>query len=195
VQPGCISSLPTELRTLIWSYVGSASPYSAFIMVVNETSRLVYHLRDPFRQVVSVGRVSRLSAQMVSVFGTSYIQTLNHTRRDDVEDTQNLVETTGLRYIRSCGGICAIQLFGMDWKSDWIGEIPTGNCIWYGELLETGRALSLFFDTNPFPMSSNEISAFIAEKFRQIYQFMDMNQALSCYGTRMIYHPLGLYNR
>ncbi|KUJ07345.1 uncharacterized protein LY89DRAFT_537957, partial [Mollisia scopiformis] len=75
-QPTCLSRLPIELRTYIWRYVGLTTPFSAFIIVITETSRLARHLCPPLSRDVILQRGSRLSAKMVSVFGTQYIQNL-----------------------------------------------------------------------------------------------------------------------
>ncbi|KAH8598586.1 hypothetical protein B0O99DRAFT_615450 [Bisporella sp. PMI_857] len=65
---------------------------------------------------------------MISVFGTEYIQELAINRYLG-SDLQSFGDVTGLKYITSLGGICAIQLLSIDKQSDWIGKIPKGHCI------------------------------------------------------------------
>lgn len=128
-QPLFISRLPTELRTYIWRYIGLITPYSAYFLVEGETSRLARHLHCPSSHHIILEQGSRLSAKMISVFGTEYI-------RDWIMDRDresNLVrDTTEVKYVSSLGGICAVQLLGIGWETDWIGKIPSAGCIWHG---------------------------------------------------------------
>jgi hypothetical protein len=73
-QPLFLSRLPAELRTYIWRYIGSMTPYSAFILVADETSRLAHHLHCPSSRRLILERGSHLSTKMISVFGTEYVQ-------------------------------------------------------------------------------------------------------------------------
>jgi hypothetical protein len=130
-QPLFMSRLPTELRTYIWRYTGLMTPYSAFILVKGETSRLVGHLRSPPSRGIMLQQGSCLSANMVSVFGTEYIQDLIMDG-DSKENRGSIGDTTGVKYITSLGGLCAIQFLGIDWESDWIGKIPSVDCTWHG---------------------------------------------------------------
>ncbi|KAH9208843.1 hypothetical protein DL95DRAFT_277139, partial [Leptodontidium sp. 2 PMI_412] len=75
-QPLLMPRLPTELRTYIWRYIGLMTPYSAFLLVRVETSRLVGHLRSPPSRGLIQYQGPFLSANMISVFGTEYIQDL-----------------------------------------------------------------------------------------------------------------------
>jgi len=130
-QPLLMSRLPTEIRTYIWRYTGVLTPYSAFVLVRTETSRLVRHLRAPLTRGLSQYQGPFLSASMVSVFGTEYIQGL----MEDGESEGNrcsIGNATRLKYVISVGGLCAIQFLGVDWEGDWIGKIPTVDCAWYG---------------------------------------------------------------
>ncbi|KAH9204759.1 hypothetical protein DL95DRAFT_529136 [Leptodontidium sp. 2 PMI_412] len=130
-QPLFLSRLPTELRTYIWRYTGLMTPYSAFLLVKGETSRLAGHLRSPPSRGIMLQRGSYLSANMVSVFGTEYIQDLIM-GGDSKENCRPNSDTTGVKYIISLGGLCAIQFLSIDWESDWIGKIPSVDCTWYG---------------------------------------------------------------
>ncbi|KAL3417178.1 hypothetical protein PVAG01_11178 [Phlyctema vagabunda] len=125
-----LSSLPLELRIHIWQYTRLKSRYGAFLMG-NETSRLARSLRHPLHCQLALKRGSRISAEMISVFGTDYIQVLNI----DCDCKGNILgDTTEVTYVSSLGGICAIRLYGADWRSDWIGKIPITSCIWYGRI-------------------------------------------------------------
>ncbi|PVH70805.1 hypothetical protein DL98DRAFT_377133, partial [Cadophora sp. DSE1049] len=75
-QPLLMSRLPPELRTYIWRYTGLMTPYSAFVLVRVETSRLVGHLRSPPTRGLRQYQGPFLFASMVSIFGTEYIQGL-----------------------------------------------------------------------------------------------------------------------
>ncbi|PSS18866.1 hypothetical protein M430DRAFT_19454 [Amorphotheca resinae ATCC 22711] len=132
-QPLFLSRLPAELRTYIWRYIGLMTPYSAFILVADETSRLAHHLHCPSSRRLILERGSHLSTKMISVFGTEYVQDFVIDR--DCEGNPNpLEDTTGVKYVTSLGGICAIQLLGYNWESGWIGKIPRTDCTWHGLL-------------------------------------------------------------
>lgn len=150
-QPLFLSRLPMELRTCIWRYTGLTTPYSAFILVTGETSRLGRYLRSPPSREVIIERGSWLSAKMISVFGTEYIQSL-------IIDTHfqgRLRDTIGVKYITSLGGICAIQLLGPDWESDWIGKIPNTDRIWHGMI--KGNVSSFRYSYNVSQYNAQDI--------------------------------------
>jgi hypothetical protein len=117
-------------------YIGLTTPFSVYILATREASRLARHLRSPSSREIVLKRESPLSAKMISIFGTEYIQDLVIDR--DLEgNPQSFGDTTGLRYITSLGGICAIQRLSINGESDWIGKIPNGHCIWYGMIRGT----------------------------------------------------------
>ncbi len=136
-QPLFISRLPAELQTYIWRYTGFTTPYSAFTLVTGETFRLARHLYRSSSREINLERGLRLSWQTISVFGTEYLRELV-INRDGEGDFKLPGDTTAVRYITSVGGICAIQLFGIDWESGWIGKVPSTGCGWYGMI--KGRA-------------------------------------------------------
>lgn len=124
-----LSRLPAELRTYIWQDIGLMTPCSAFILVTGETSRLARNLHCPSTRHIILERGSRISAKMISVFGTEYIQELNV----DTDSEGDLVgDTTEVKYFSSLHGICAIQVLGIDWESGLIGKIPNTDCVWHG---------------------------------------------------------------
>ncbi|KAH6716271.1 hypothetical protein BKA61DRAFT_515826, partial [Leptodontidium sp. MPI-SDFR-AT-0119] len=116
------------------------TPYSAFLLVKGEISRLAGHLRSPPSRGIMLQRGSYLSANMVSVFGTEYIQDLIM-GGDSKENCRPNSDTTGVKYIISLGGLCAIQFLSIDWESDWIGKIPSVDCTWYGIIREAVSTL------------------------------------------------------
>jgi len=144
-QPLFISRLPVELRTYIWQYIGLMTPYSAFILVADKVSPLAHYLRYPLSRDIILERGSHLSAKMISIFGTEYIQELVMDR--DLEDNPgSFGHTTEVKYITSLSGICAIQLLSANGESDWIGKIPNAHCIWHGMI--RGRASTFQYGYN-----------------------------------------------
>lgn len=151
-----ISTLPTELRIEIWQYAGLQTPYGAFL-VCKEISRLARSLCYPLSYCIALRRGSRLSAKMISIFGTEYIRGLNI--GNDYQGNI-LGDTTEVVYISSLGGICAIRLQGPGWESHWIGKKPATNCTWYGRIRGEIQTLICGYNdlncatlslTNPFP--------------------------------------------
>jgi hypothetical protein len=123
--------LPAELRNYIWQYTGLLTRYSASILVAGESSRLARKLHYHSDRYITIRRGSRLSAKMVSVFGTEYIQDL--IMEQDCEGSNNIIGAiTDVKYVSSLGGICAIRIGGIDWETDWIGKIPSTGCVWHG---------------------------------------------------------------
>jgi hypothetical protein len=56
------------------------------------------------------------------VFSTEYIQHLSYDK--DLEVTSRVLrDVTGLQFVVSVGGICAIKLIGIDWETNWLGKI------------------------------------------------------------------------
>lgn len=106
-QPLLMSRLPTEIRTYIWCYTGLMTPYSAFVLVKIETSRLVRHLRSPLTRGLSQYQGPFLSASMVSVFGIKYIQGLMEDGESQVNRC-SMGNATRLKYVISVRGLCAI---------------------------------------------------------------------------------------
>ncbi|KAF7952288.1 uncharacterized protein EAE97_001785 [Botrytis byssoidea] len=54
LQPLFLSRLPLELRSRIWGYVGSETAYSAFLLVVGETSHLAQQISQPTEQLLPI---------------------------------------------------------------------------------------------------------------------------------------------
>lgn len=83
--------------------------------MAHETSRLARSLRRTSSRHIVLERGSRISAQIISVFGTKYIQDLNVNR----DSEGNLVgDINEVKFTSSLRGICAIQLLSIDWKTD-----------------------------------------------------------------------------
>jgi hypothetical protein len=87
--------------------------YSAFILVAGKVSCLARHLRYPLSRDIILEQGSHLSAKIILVFGTEYIQELVMDR--DLERNPGFFEDmTEVKFITSLGGICAIQLLSID---------------------------------------------------------------------------------
>ncbi|KAF8847815.1 hypothetical protein BDZ45DRAFT_308153 [Acephala macrosclerotiorum] len=113
------------------------TPYSAFTFVTGETFRLARHLYCSSSRDIILERGLRSSWQTIPLFGTEYLRELI-INKDGEGDFKLPGDTTVVRYITSIGSICAIQLFGIDWESGWIGKVPSAGCGWYGMM--KGRA-------------------------------------------------------
>jgi hypothetical protein len=141
-----ISKLPLEIRSYIWKYVGCLSPYSAFILVAGEVSRLVGYLHPPRSCEVVLKQRLHFSAKVITVFGIEYLQDLICGEGSKL-NCQVLGIVTEVRFIASLGGICAIKLIGCEWETDWIGKIPsTGSATWYRAI--QGMVHTLHFSYN-----------------------------------------------
>jgi hypothetical protein len=140
-----MSKTPLEIRSHIWEYVGCLSPYSAFILVADEASRLVGCLQPPRSREVVLKRGSHFSAKMTTVFGTEYLQDLICGEASEL-DSQVPGSVSGVRFVASLGGICAIKLIGCEWETDWIGKIPSTGAAWYGTIRGTVRALHFSYN-------------------------------------------------
>ena len=116
-------NLPLEIRTYIWEHVGILTPYSAFLLVAGETSRLANHLHCLVSREVVLKPGSYLSAKMVTVFGTEYIQDLTSGEEFQANSKVSGI-ILGLKFVAGLSGICAIKAIGCDWETDWIGKIP-----------------------------------------------------------------------
>jgi hypothetical protein len=117
--------------------VGILTPYSAFLLVAGETSRLARHLHYPTSRVV-IKPGSYLSAKMVTVFGTEYIQDLTSGEEFPVSSKVSGA-ILGLRFVTGLSGICAVKAIGCDWETNWIGKIPRTGWVWYGMVRGTGH--------------------------------------------------------
>ncbi|KAK0101337.1 hypothetical protein ONS95_006513 [Cadophora gregata] len=145
-QPLFMSRLPLELRTYIWRHTGLRTPYSAFLLVRTERSRLVGQLSSPPRHGLKLQQ-TRSWATMVSIFGTEYIQDLT----EDgicVENRRSTKNATQFRYITSLAGLCAIQSSGDGWEGNWIRKIPSTSR--FTRHLHIGLSSEYAPATNPF---------------------------------------------
>ena len=134
LQPLFLSRLPPELRSYIWGYIPSMTAYGSFLLVAGETSRLARDLRGSTDWILGFDEGSHLSAKMITVFGTEYIQHLSE-ESDDREPESSLKilgVVTGLKFITGFNGVCALKLLCHEWESDWLGKIPTTGRLWYG---------------------------------------------------------------
>ena len=81
---------------------------------------------------------------MIRVFGTAYIQDIDN--REGPKAIPGVV--IRLTFAMSLGGICAIKLFGIDWGTGWLEEIPTTGCIWYGTVQDPSSTLTCSYNVS-----------------------------------------------
>ena len=144
VYPFFLSQLPVELRHSIWEMVGPRTASNAFTLVEEETSLLVHALNCSNRRIISLNQGAYISLKMITVFGTAYVQDLDN--REGSKAIPGLV--IRLTFAMSLDGICAIKLYGIDWDTGWLGEIPTSGCIWYGAIQDMGSSLSCSYNVS-----------------------------------------------
>lgn len=130
-QPFLMSRLPAEVRVRMWEYVGLSTPYSAFILVGAELSRLARYVKSRPTRDLALEQGCLLSAKMIMVFGTEYIQDLV-IDKDHKGASKVLGDVTGLKFVLGLSGICAIKVFGIDWETDWLGKVPGVGYVWHG---------------------------------------------------------------
>ncbi|KAK0111101.1 hypothetical protein ONS95_001479 [Cadophora gregata] len=130
--------LPVELRDMVWNYIGLKTPFSASVLVSEETTRLLHALKRSSCQTVSLTQGARISVRMLTVFGTPYIQSL--TDGGCPEIIPGVV--TYLKFAMVNGGICAVKLYGSDWNTSWLGVLPNWGCTWYGCIRNPGNTLA-----------------------------------------------------
>jgi len=130
--------LPVELRNMVWKHIGLKAAFSATVLVAEETTRLLYALNCPDCRTISLTPGSRISVKMMTVFGTSYIQSL--AEGDCSEIIPGVI--IYLKFAMVYGGICAVQLYGSGWKTSWLGVLPKSGCTWYGYIRKPGNTLA-----------------------------------------------------
>jgi hypothetical protein len=144
IYPFILSQLPTELRRKVWEYVGSRVASNAFALVERGTSLLVSALNSSQSRSISLDQGSFISLKMITVFGTTYLQDLGN--REGSKAIPGVVKR--LIFAMSFNGICAIKLFGINWDTAWLGEIPNNECIWYGSLEGIGSTLTCTYNVS-----------------------------------------------
>ncbi|XMA10555.1 hypothetical protein WAI453_003346 [Rhynchosporium graminicola] len=75
---------------------------------------------------------------MLTVFGTPYIQSL----ADGCFSAAIPGAVHYLKFAMVYGGICAIQLYGSDWNTSWLGVVPKSGGTWYGCIRRPGNTLT-----------------------------------------------------
>ncbi|KAH9222306.1 hypothetical protein DL95DRAFT_171971 [Leptodontidium sp. 2 PMI_412] len=130
--------LPAELRNVVWKYVGLKSAFSSTVLVAEETKRLLHALNSSGCQTVSLTQGSRISVKMLTVFGTSYIQSLADGGCPEVIPGVVIY----LKFAMVDGGICAVKLYGSDWNTGWLGSLPNSGRTWYGYIRRPGNTLA-----------------------------------------------------
>ena len=146
VYPFFLSQLPPELRHSIWEDVGPRAASNAFALVKEGTSLLVRDLNCSNCRNISLDQGSFISFKMIIVFGTAYIQDLDN--REGSKAIPGVV--IRLTFAMSLDGICAIKLFGIDWDTGWLGEIPNTGRIWYGTLQDIGSSVTCSYNVSRY---------------------------------------------
>lgn len=133
LQPLFLSRLPLELRSRIWGYVGSETAYSAFLLVVGETSHLAQKISQPTTQLLPIEPNCYIRASFNEVYGTEYIRDLaqDTTCSGGIEILQTVTE---IDIVSSVHGICAIRFAGSSWTSEWLGRISQTKHSWHGTI-------------------------------------------------------------
>ncbi|KAF7954430.1 hypothetical protein EAE96_005551 [Botrytis aclada] len=133
LQPLFLSRLPVELRSRIWSYVGSEAAYSAFLLVVGEISHLARQISRPTEDLLAIEPNSYIRAVFNEVYGTEYIRDLSQdsTSSGGIKILETVIE---IDIVSSVHGICAVRFLGSSWTSEWLGRIPQTGHSWYGTI-------------------------------------------------------------
>jgi hypothetical protein len=130
-----LSKLPPELKVRILDQLSPGIAYTAFMLVSNETLRLVSSLSSKQDYNLDIPLGSFLSFEMISVFGIEYIQsiaTIQAPREQVREGLQVTHDVKRLKVVVSGTGVCAIQLLGDEDEIGWIGKLPAESSKWYG---------------------------------------------------------------
>lgn len=131
LQPSYMLRLPSELRTLVWSYVDDTNPYSSMILTSSEAARLLACVREAADEDIVLRKGELVTYNEITIFGTSYIKNLATIGGNGVG--YRIPGTVdALEFVASHAGICAIKLSGQDWKSPWLGTISNLQCLAYG---------------------------------------------------------------
>jgi hypothetical protein len=93
--------------------VGLGTPYSAFILVTGKTSCLARYVKSCQTHDLALEQGCHLLAKTIMVFGTKYIQHLSY-NKDLKVTTRVLRDVTGLQFVTSVSGICAIKLLSIN---------------------------------------------------------------------------------
>lgn len=145
VQMPALLELPMEITSRICEYVGGSTPYSAFVIVAGEISRLSALLHPPGNGEIVLRRGCYITAKMTTVFEREYIQDLVYSK-DSEKKHQVIGPVQEVKFVANIGGICAVRLVGPEWETDWIGKFPTTGHNWHWSI--RGSVDILRFDYN-----------------------------------------------
>jgi hypothetical protein len=93
--------------------VGLSTPSSAFIIVVGKTSHLIPYIKSRPTHNLALEQGCCLLTKMIRVFRTKYIRSLvinKHHKGTSIV----LRDVTGLKFVLSLSGICAIKVVGIN---------------------------------------------------------------------------------
>jgi hypothetical protein len=133
IQIPLLAKLPSELRALVWQFLGTHSPYTSFALVAGETTRLAPQLRRTVRQNIVLSTGSFLFMNQISVFGVLYIRSLSTKDIPDFDDSIHIeAEVEGIEYAASLGGVCALKLFwgSRELEEQISGHDPPSSTVW-----------------------------------------------------------------
>ncbi|RDL39087.1 uncharacterized protein BP5553_03427 [Venustampulla echinocandica] len=148
--------LPLEITSCICEYLGELTPYSAFVIIAGEASRLVTNLHSPSSREIVLERGYYLAAKTITIFEREYIQDLVCSEYSE-ENCQAIGIIQEVKFVTSLGGICAVKLIGSEWETDWIGKFPSTGCTWHGSIRGSVRVLR--FNYNDLHCASNILSS------------------------------------
>jgi hypothetical protein len=131
LQPEFMLSLPPEVRSRIWEFVGLTTPSSAFVIVAGEISHLIPCIKFRPTHDSAIEQGCRFSTETIRVFGIDYICGLV-IEKSHIRTSKVLGDAIGLKFVSSISGICAIKVVGIGWETDWLGKNPGVGCVWYG---------------------------------------------------------------
>ncbi|KAJ8067102.1 hypothetical protein OCU04_004477 [Sclerotinia nivalis] len=144
-QPLQIAKLPPEIRCRIWNFVGPTSAYSAFMILIGETSTLARQMRAPAVRELAIKPGYYLEPSIINMYGTQYIQALV-TQKDSSLGVKVVGTVTKIQVVSSVHGVCSIRLLGRNWESKWLGTIPRMGPRWYGEITLENNVLVCFYN-------------------------------------------------
>ena len=144
LYPSPMWQLPTELRIQFWEHMGLDTASNAFTCVAEGTSGFVRTLKHPSCRRISLKKGSHLSVTMNAIFGAGYIYDLENRQGSKVIPG----DVTQLAFAMDFGAVCAIKLFGGDWESGWLGQIPHATCVWYGIIQHPGPSLTCIYNVS-----------------------------------------------
>lgn len=130
------SKLPNKFKSYVWLHVCLTTPCTAC------------HLRSPSTGDIKSINGFCLSQATGTVLCKEYRQDLIIMEHSDTT-SQVLGAAQVVRFTIYLGGVCAITLDNQNWKSDWIGQMPTCSYNWHGKIWKSVSIQCLGYNVNP----------------------------------------------